>query len=247
MLFITATPLINLPGFAVGAALYAMLLLMVIRHPVRTPSGDNETASKFSLDWLLLATGIFGLLWNFGGLFEWLSVDLLQANRSPFLIAAAYSALGFLPAVVVHSVFQKADGEHENQTELKTRLLIFPAYCLSGIAAVWHFYNALFLDFAPSFQALQLLTFGYLIILVALLVSSLRQSVGRKAIWATALAVFAVSALHLSQPHSHENSWLIEIVGHQASLPLALAILFQDFRFAFADLFLKRALSLLII
>lgn len=247
MLFTTATPLINLPGFAVGAALYAMLLLMVIRHPVRTPSGDNETASKFSLDWLLLATGIFGLLWNFGGLFEWLSVDLLQANRSPFLIAAAYSALGFLPAVVVHSVFQKADGEHENQTELKTRLLIFPAYCLSGIAAVWHFYNALFLDFAPSFQALQLLTFGYLIILVALLVSSLRQSVGRKAIWATALAVFAVSALHLSQPHSHENSWLIEIVGHQASLPLALAILFQDFRFAFADLFLKRALSLLII
>ena len=247
MLFLTVTPLINLPGFAVGAALYAMLLLMVIRHPIRTFASEDETTAKFSFDWLLLATGFLGLLWNLGGLFEWLSVDLFETKRSPFLIAAAYSALGFLPAVVVHSVFQKAGGESENQPQLKTRLLIISSYSLSGLAAVWHFYDALFVGFAPSFQALQLLTFGYLIILAALLASSLRQSVGRKALWATALAVFAVSALHLSQPHAHENFWLIEIAGHQASLPLALAILFQDYRFAFADLFLKRALSLLLV
>jgi LytS/YehU family sensor histidine kinase len=78
-------------------------------------------------------------------------------------------------------------------------------------------------------------------------VSSLRQPVGRKAIWATALAVFAVSALHLSHPHEQDNSWWVELVGHQAALPLALAILYQDFRFAFADLFLKRFFSLLFV
>ena len=60
-----------------------------------------------------------------------------------------------------------------------------------------------------------------------------------------ALAVFAVSALHLGQLHTGEASWPMELVGHHASLPLALAILYQDYPFAFADLFLKRALALL--
>src|SRR4029453_17820139 len=36
-----------------------------------------------------------------------------------------------------------------------------------------------------------------------------------------------------------------ELLGHHASLPLALAILYEDYRFAFADIFLKRALALL--
>jgi signal transduction histidine kinase len=57
--------------------------------------------------------------------------------------------------------------------------------------------------------------------------------------------VFAVSALHLSQLHSGDASWPVELVGHHASLPLALAILYQDYPFALADLFLKRALALL--
>ena len=37
----------------------------------------------------------------------------------------------------------------------------------------------------------------------------------------------------------------VELIGHHASLPLALAILYQDYPFAFADLFLKRVLTLL--
>jgi hypothetical protein len=37
----------------------------------------------------------------------------------------------------------------------------------------------------------------------------------------------------------------VELVGHQASIPLAVAILYQDYPFAFADLFLKRALTLI--
>ena len=246
MIFPSVTPIINLLGYSVGAALYALLLLMVIRHPVKSyADGDTET-TRFSIDWLLLATGVLGLLWNAGGFFEWLNRDLLHARFNPFFLAAAYSSLGFLPAVVVHSVLQKSDGERENQSDVKARLLMTTAYGLSGLAAIWHFYQALSFDFAPSFEALRLLTFGYLLILAVLLVSSLRQSIGRKAIWATALAVFAVSALHLSHPHEHDNAWWVEIAGHQAALPLALAILYQDFRFAFADLFLKRFFSLLL-
>jgi signal transduction histidine kinase len=54
-----------------------------------------------------------------------------------------------------------------------------------------------------------------------------------------------VSALHLSQQDPATPSWVIELVGHHASLPLAFAILYQDFPFALADIFLKRALALL--
>src|SRR5205814_1068987 len=59
-----------------------------------------------------------------------------------------------------------------------------------------------------------------------------------------ALAVFAVSALHLSHSERPHESVLVELVGHHASIPLIFAILYQDFRFALADLFLKRALAL---
>ena len=65
----------------------------------------------------------------------------------------------------------------------------------------------------------------------------------RRALWAAALSIFAVSALHLSQLHQGDASWPVELLGHHASLPLAVAILYQDFPFALADLFLKRALT----
>jgi two-component system LytT family sensor kinase len=66
----------------------------------------------------------------------------------------------------------------------------------------------------------------------------------RRALWAAALSIFAVSALHLSQLHQGDASWPVELLGHHASLPLAFAILYQDYPFALADLFLKRALTL---
>jgi LytS/YehU family sensor histidine kinase len=39
----------------------------------------------------------------------------------------------------------------------------------------------------------------------------------------------------------------LALLGHHASLPLVLAILYQDYRFALADIFLKRALSLMLL
>jgi hypothetical protein len=40
-----------------------------------------------------------------------------------------------------------------------------------------------------------------------------------------ALALFAVSALHLSHHEGRDYSWWVEVIGHHASLPLAMAIL----------------------
>jgi signal transduction histidine kinase len=54
-------------------------------------------------------------------------------------------------------------------------------------------------------------------------------------------------ALHLTNHAAGVDSWRIELLGHHASLPLALVILYQDYRFALADIFFKRVLTLLVV
>ena len=95
----------------------------------------------------------------------------------------------------------------------------------------------------PSPGALDVLTVGFGGLMLALLIGTRRQGREGRAIWVVALSVFAVSALHLAQ-HTGGESWWTEVVGHHASLFLALAILNRDYRFALADIFLKRALAL---
>lgn len=146
-----------------------------------------------------------------------------------------------MPSVVVHSAWKNEESDNSN-----IRWLTFAAYGLSIFAALLHFQSAIFDSIAPSALTLQVLTFGSLALLAGLLIVTIRQKIQNKAIWITALSVFAVSALHLSG-QQEEKSWLIELVARQSSLPLAFAILLQDYRFAFADLFLKRAISLLLL
>ena len=223
--------LVNLLGFTVGVALYALLLVMVVRH--------RKSKNKFPFDLLLLTTAILGLLWNVGEIAATVWKDFGAGKVSPVLLAISYSALGFLPSVVVHSA-------GKNSENANARLLTFAAYGLSLLAAFFHFQAVIFYDFAPSALGLQILTVGSLALIGGLLVFNFKQTLENKTVWITALLIFAVSAFHLSFG-GEENSWLVELVAHQSSLPLVLAILLQDFRFAFADLFLKRALSLLLV
>jgi len=230
---LNAAALVNLLGFTVGIALYALLLLMVVRH--------GRARERNAPDRLLLLTAALGLLWNAGELGVLFWKDFGATEVSPLLIAASYSALGFLPSVVVHSAWR-----NEENGNRKIGWLTVAAYVLSGFAAVLHFQSAVFGDSAPSEAALRALTFGSLALLGGLLIFTFRQKIQNKAVWISALSIFAVSALHLSG-QQEEKSWFVELVAHQSSLPLAFAILFQDYRFAFADLFLKRALSLLLL
>src|SRR4029079_15821958 len=103
---------------------------------------------------------------------------------------------------------------------------------------------------APSHWALHLLTGGFAVLIVALMLVTRRQPRplgGNGDGWVTALAVFAVSALHLSHHDGQVYSWWVELIGHHASLPLGAVILYQDYRFALGDLFLKRALALVLL
>ncbi len=245
---INTAALINLLGFTTGVALYAMLLFTVLRRPARgarftEADADNGALPRLSANALLLATAALGLVWNVGALASYGVKDFGVAEPHPLLVALSFAALGFLPAVVVHSALQSGGTKIETSG---ARWITISAYGLSAVAAAMHFYAALLTRAGLSNGALRILTIGYVVLILALFLSTRRQPGWKRAVWASALAVFAVSALHLSQHHyGGPESWPIELLGHHASLPLALAILYQDYRFAFADIFLKRALSLL--
>ncbi len=224
---LNAALLVNLLGFSVGIALYTLLAAMVVRH-----RGSHRTDG---VNVLLLTTAALGLLWNLGELYTVGMRDFGQSEFSPLLVAISYSALGFLPSVVVHSA----------QADIKGRKwLSYAAYALSIFAALLHFAAAATGDAVPSYLALQTLTLGSATLSIAFLIFQFQQTLEKKAVLASALLVFAASALHLSGEREG-TSWYIELVAHQSSLPLALVILYQNYRFAFADLFLKRALSLI--
>lgn len=226
---LNAALLINWLGFSVGVVLYLMLAVMVLRHP---PERGGRSVTV-----LLLATASLGLVWNLGELFVYIFRDFALGSDFPFLTAAAYSALGFLPSVVVHSAENDMGGR---------RFLTPVAYLLSGVAAILHFYAALTGDAVPSGSALLILVFAAVSLIAGLLIFNFRQSIEQKMVWGAAMLVFVLSGMHFVTT-SEGNSWFIELIAHQSSVPLGLVILYQNYRFAFADLFLKRAISVMLL
>jgi two-component system, LytTR family, sensor kinase len=229
--------LLNVIGLSTGVVLYAMLLVMVVRA-----GRTHEGRSRF--DPLLLATAVLGLIWNLCALPAYELPKVGIEGPFPYLTAVGFGALGFLPAVVVHSVLR---GERLEARGALRRSLATVAYAISAVAVVLHIREALTGGPVPSALGMRLLTYTFVALVVPLAAVTRRQPGARRALWAAALATFAVSALHLSQLHQGDAAWPIELLGHHASLPLAVAILYQDYPFALADLFLKRALSLLAI
>jgi hypothetical protein len=221
--------LVHLVGFATGIALYGMLAVMIWRGARRgaavAPGG------------IPLFAAILGLIWNAGALVVFGAHDFGLGELSPWYSALAYTALGFLPAVVV-------DAATRSQGRPGPRPLALFAYGLSALGGVLQAVSVVRRD-SLSTNGLLLLTLGYALVILFFAVSARRRRESSRALTAVALAAFAVSALHLSRHSAANDSWVVELIGHHASLPLVLVILYQDYRFALADLFLKRALSVL--
>ena len=225
---LSAALLVNLLGFMLGIALYSMLGVMVIVH--------WRSSERSGVNHLLLTAAVLGTAWNLGELVVAIGRDF-GISEFPLISAAAYAALGFLPPVVVHSAGRQSR---------RNRLLAIGAYSLGILAGFLHFRAAIFGTPIPDPLAMQVLTAGAIALAVGMLALNHRETIRRKSVWAAGLMIFAVSAAHLGS-ESRETSWLIELIAHQSSLPFAFAILYQNFRFAFADLFLKRAISLLLL
>lgn len=229
--------LLNLVGLSTGVALYAMLLAMVLRT-------GTVAGVRAERDPVLLVAAVLGLAWNLCALPAYELPRIGIVGPFPWLIAVGFCALGFLPAVVVHSVLRQ--GPHAPMG-LSRRSIMIAAYGASTIAATLHGAAVWTGHEVPSVVAMRLLTFTFIALVGPLVFVTRGQPGARRALWVSALAAFAVSALHLTQLHQGEDSWPVELLGHHASLPLAFAILYQDFPFALADLFLKRAMTLLLL
>jgi two-component system, LytTR family, sensor kinase len=226
-----AGELLNLVGFVTGTVLYAMLLALVLR----TAAGQTDTSAG-TPDRLPLATALLGLAWNLGELLAYTLPRMRWLAPSVWVNAVSFPALGLLAGVVVHSVARALPGG---------ALITMVAYACSVAASLLHVNALVTNNPASSSLAFGLLTICFGAIIVPLAFLTRRQPNGRRALWMLALALFAVSASHLGRFHGGESNWLVELAGHHAAIPLAFAILYQDYRFALADLFLKNALTLL--
>jgi hypothetical protein len=227
------TALIHLAGFATGVVLYTMLAVMTSRRARAGHGADTAGAT----DRLPLAAGLLGIVWNVGALISYSTRDFGLAEPPTWFTAMAFAALGFLPAVVVDSA-RRPDARGS-----AGRVLAFGAYGVSAVAALLQLIDGAG-GVVPSRAALVLLTIGYAVILALLAIRRRGEPGWQRALSTAVLAAFAVSALHLSHEVGRADSWIVALVGHHASLPLVLVILYQDHRFAFFDLFLRRALTL---
>jgi two-component sensor histidine kinase len=211
-------------------------MLAVMIHQARR-DGRRYGVGRESHAQIPLLAAILGLIWNLGALIAFGWHDLAHREPSAWLTALSYSALGFLPAVVVDASTRSPD--HPN----RPGVLALVAYAVSAAATVAQGVAAI--TGTSSRFALLTLTLGYAAVLVAMLLHSWRSGAPQRTVAAASLAAFAASAHHLSHHAARSDSWPIEMLGDQASLPLVLVILYQDYRFALADLFLKRAFAIL--
>jgi hypothetical protein len=230
---------VNVAGLLTALALYSLLLAMAVRGRKHASASAPQNARP------ALATAVLGLLWNVGAL------ALLGGSHPPVasrweegLHAIAYAALGFLPAVFVDGVARSWRGSRP----ALAAVIRSAAYGLATLAAVLHALEAANGREAPSELGLRLLAFGFGTLVVAALALSPRQERFRRVVVsAAAVLIFALCALHLAHHLPDRETWPSTVLGHHASLPLILVILYQDYRFAFVDLFLKRAVALVLL
>ncbi len=227
-------------GFITGAVLYAMILVLVLQTSWKSVSRNVDGVRVTPLRRLSLWTAVLGLLWNVGGLSSFLLPAVAPEWLKHVLQVTALSALGFLPAVVVHAFLQSA----RHRVRWNRHVPVTGAYALSAGAAVLNVLAVMPGTTVIAVEAISLLAIGFVLLLVIVLVDTVRQQGWDHHAGVVTLAVVAAAAIPFSHHQSGEYVWWMELIGHHASLPLAVAILYQDFRFAFGDLFLKRALSL---
>ena len=215
--------LLNLVGLSMGVVLYAMLLAMVVRAPsVSIAHGSGD---------LPLAAAILGL----PGTRVRSDYELEHRGFAARVTFVSGGVFGPRFPSGRRGAFRASVG---------TRRVDGRSDCASLIrrarSAALHI-RSLRTAFVLG---MRLLTYVFVALVLPVAFVSRRQPGARRAVWIAALAAFAVSALHLAQLHTGRDPWPVELLGHHASVPLALAILYQDYPFAFADLFLKRALML---
>src|SRR6266511_3181110 len=208
-----AAALINLLGYITGSVLYAMLLVMALGRQGVAPSigvGGLAGAGSEKTDRLPLLTALLGLAWNLGAIAAHVMRSFANARPFPSLMAAAFTALGFLPAVVVHSLLRTGARWRRRPA---ARAVTGEADGLSATAGVLHFQQAIIRGTAPSHWALRILTFGFAALTVALLLIVRRQSGWRRAVWVAAALLYPWLRRSIVR---FVDAWLLRRVDYEA-------------------------------
>ncbi|MBV9770342.1 MAG: histidine kinase [Bryobacterales bacterium] len=212
--------LTNTVGHCAGAIIFAILLYLFLLNWHR---GRQE---RSILPALAAALAMF---WNIGSLIA-LASQPTNSIATDVLIAASFSVLSLLPAVLLHI-----------SLESQHRELWASGYILSTLAVALHVSDLL--TQAPRFHyaALVLVTLGFGALTVISVLLEIRQrnkAAGSRLAGAMFLFLLAVSFLHFGSQHPRQ-AWEGEIALHHAGLPLALLVLLQDYRFLLLDTFLR--------
>jgi two-component system LytT family sensor kinase len=212
--------LVNTIGHCAGVVIFGMLLYFFLLNWRRA----REESSR-----LPAIAAALALLWNIGSLIA-LATGPAGGMAADIIIAASFSVLSILPAVLLHISL----GSHY-------RALWMSGYVLSLTAVALHVVDLV--TRAPRFHyaALLLVTLGFAWLTVIFAVLEVRQrnrAAASRLAGAMVLFLFAISFAHFNAEHAHQ-AWSKEIALHHAGIPLALFVLLQDYRFLLLDAFLR--------
>ena len=215
--------LINVLGHAAGALIFAIFLFLL--YSGRGWSGPRGR----HLPGLAAA---LSLVWNAGSLVV-LAWPGLPPRVLGVVVAATFSALSLLPAVLLHV-----------SLEGSRPVLVRAGYLLSAVAIGMHFREIAGNGEALHQTALMLITVGFLVLAGAAAVSAAgkgnvsHRPGGARIVASMCLALFAMSFVHFGAGHAGEV-WSSELIVHHAGIPLALFVLLQDYRFVLLDAFVR--------
>ena len=210
--------LVNVVGHAAGAVIFGIFVYLCWKDR----AGARLRGSRLSL-----AAGSLALGWDA------LSLVVLLAPEgwvsfSRLMVASSFAALSLLPAVLLHLGVARH------------RVLIGLGYGVSGCAVALHAMGFLVDDRQWLSYGLWLLTVGFVLLTAAAAVLWTREKEdwSRRLVTTMSLLLLALSMAHLAEwPSSHD--WRFELLLHHASVPLALFILLQDYRFLLLDAFVR--------
>jgi two-component system, LytTR family, sensor kinase len=212
--------LVNTIGHCAGAVLFGMLLYFFLlnwRH-------DREEQTR-----LPALAAALAFLWNVGSLVA-LGVGRQGGIAADVIVAASFSVLSLLPAVLLHI---SLGSEH--------RALWWSGYVLSFAAIALHGADLVTRSSRLHFAALLLVTVGFAVLTAISVVLEIRNKNGAatsRLAGAMVLFLFAISFAHFSSEQAPQ-AWSKEIALHHAGIPLALFVLLQNYRFLLLDAFLR--------
>jgi two-component system, LytTR family, sensor kinase len=212
--------LVNTIGHCAGAVLFGMLLYFFLlnwRH-------DREERTK-----LPVLAAALAFLWNIGSLVA-LGVGRQSGSTADIIVAASFSVLSLLPAVLLHISL----GENH-------RPLWLSGYVLSFVAIALHIADLMTRLSRLHFAALLVVTVGFSALTAISAALEIRQKNGAaisRLVGAMVLFLFAISFAHFGSEQAHQ-AWSKEIALHHAGIPLALFVLLQNYRFLLLDAYLR--------